>query len=37
MESGNVEIHKLRKDFYYSKNEEFLQELDVFLRYVSVS
>lgn len=36
-ESGNVEVHKLRKDFYYSKKEEFLQELNVFSRYVSVS
>ncbi|XP_018392135.1 PREDICTED: WD repeat-containing protein 60 [Cyphomyrmex costatus] len=37
MESGNIEIHKLKKDFYYSKKEEFLRELDTFLRYVSVS
>ncbi|KAL6262566.1 hypothetical protein P5V15_005358 [Pogonomyrmex californicus] len=36
MESGNVEIHKLRKDFYYSKKEEFLQELDIFSRFVSI-
>ncbi|XP_072759998.1 cytoplasmic dynein 2 intermediate chain 1 [Anoplolepis gracilipes] len=35
-ESGNVEVHKLKKDFYYSKKEEFLQELNVFSRYVSV-
>ncbi|KMQ96611.1 wd repeat-containing protein 60 [Lasius niger] len=35
-ESGNVEVHKLRKDFYYSKKEEFLQELNVFSRYVLV-
>ncbi|KAG5308893.1 WDR60 protein, partial [Pseudoatta argentina] len=37
MESGNIEIHKLKKDFYYSKKEEFLQELDIFSRYVSIS
>ncbi|XP_071653960.1 cytoplasmic dynein 2 intermediate chain 1 [Temnothorax longispinosus] len=37
MESGNVEVHKLKKGFYYSKKEEFLQELNVFSRYVSVS
>ncbi|XP_032675193.1 WD repeat-containing protein 60 isoform X2 [Odontomachus brunneus] len=37
MESGDVEVHKLRKDFYYSRKEEFLQELNVFSRYVSVS
>ncbi|XP_029671470.1 WD repeat-containing protein 60-like isoform X2 [Formica exsecta] len=35
-ESGNVEVHKLKKDFYYSKKEEFLQEFNVFSRYVSV-
>ncbi|GAB1859922.1 Wd repeat-containing protein 60 [Camponotus japonicus] len=35
-ESGNVEVHKLKKDFYYSKKEEFLEELNVFSRYVSV-
>lgn len=37
MESGNVEVHKLKKGFYYSKKEEFLQELNIFSRYVSVS
>lgn len=37
MESGNIEVHKLKKDFYYSKKEEFLQELDIFSRYVSIS
>jgi hypothetical protein len=37
MESGNVEIHKLKKDFHYTKKEEFLQELNIFSRYVSVS
>ncbi|XP_036151371.1 WD repeat-containing protein 60 isoform X1 [Monomorium pharaonis] len=37
MESGYVEVHKLKKGFYNSKNEEFLQELDIFSRYVSVS
>jgi len=37
MESGNIEIHKLKKDFYYSKKEEFLQELNIFSRYVSIS
>ncbi|XP_014469680.1 PREDICTED: WD repeat-containing protein 60 [Dinoponera quadriceps] len=37
MESGDVEVHKLRKDFYYSRREDFLQELNVFSRYVSVS
>ncbi|XP_011337865.2 WD repeat-containing protein 60 [Ooceraea biroi] len=36
-ESGNVEIHKLKKDFHYTKKEEFLQELNVFSRYVSIS
>ncbi|XP_020278948.1 WD repeat-containing protein 60 isoform X2 [Pseudomyrmex gracilis] len=36
-ESGDVVIHKLKKDFYYTKKEEFLQELSIFLRYVSVS
>ncbi|XP_011156708.1 cytoplasmic dynein 2 intermediate chain 1 isoform X2 [Solenopsis invicta] len=36
-ESGYVEVHKLKKDFYYSKKEEFLQELDIFSRYVLVS
>ncbi|XP_011148975.1 WD repeat-containing protein 60 isoform X2 [Harpegnathos saltator] len=37
MESGNVEVHKLRKNFYHSRREEFLQELDIFSRYVSVT
>ncbi|XP_011875814.1 PREDICTED: WD repeat-containing protein 60 isoform X2 [Vollenhovia emeryi] len=36
-ESGNVEVHKLRRGFCYSKKEEFLQELNLFSRYVSVS
>nr|XP_012223015.1 PREDICTED: LOW QUALITY PROTEIN: WD repeat-containing protein 60 [Linepithema humile] len=36
-ESGNVEVHKLEKGFYSSKKEEFSQELNIFLRYVSVS
>ncbi|KAL0113853.1 hypothetical protein PUN28_011292 [Cardiocondyla obscurior] len=36
-ESGNVEVHKLKKEFYYSKKEEVLQELNLFSRYVSVS
>ncbi|XP_033208063.1 WD repeat-containing protein 60 isoform X2 [Belonocnema kinseyi] len=35
-ETGSVEVHKLKKDFYYSQQEEFLEEMNMFLRYVAV-
>ncbi|XP_017795904.1 PREDICTED: WD repeat-containing protein 60 [Habropoda laboriosa] len=36
MESGNVEIHKLKTNFYYSKKEDYLQELNTFMQYVKI-
>lgn len=35
-ETGNVEVHKLCKDFYYSHQEDFLEEMNTFLRYVAI-
>ncbi|XP_053977008.1 cytoplasmic dynein 2 intermediate chain 1 isoform X1 [Hylaeus volcanicus] len=35
-ESGNVEIHKLKTNFCYSKKEDYLQELNTFMRYVAI-
>ncbi|XP_076677977.1 cytoplasmic dynein 2 intermediate chain 1 isoform X2 [Andrena cerasifolii] len=35
-ESGNVEIHKLKSNFHYSKKEKYLQEFDTFMRYIAV-
>ncbi|XP_076242059.1 cytoplasmic dynein 2 intermediate chain 1 isoform X2 [Calliopsis andreniformis] len=35
-ESGNVEIYKLKTNFYYSKKEEYLQELNTFMRYIAI-
>ncbi|XP_076173839.1 cytoplasmic dynein 2 intermediate chain 1 isoform X2 [Ptiloglossa arizonensis] len=36
LEFGNVEIHKLKTNFYYSKKEDYLQELNTFLQYVAI-
>ncbi|CAK9824334.1 Cytoplasmic dynein 2 intermediate chain 1 [Anthophora retusa] len=36
MEFGNVEIHKLKTNFYYSKKEDYLQELNTFMQYVKI-
>ncbi|XP_011505727.1 PREDICTED: WD repeat-containing protein 60 [Ceratosolen solmsi marchali] len=33
-DTGNVEVHKLKKNFY-SKQDDFLQEMKTFLNYVS--
>ncbi|XP_015434897.1 PREDICTED: WD repeat-containing protein 60 [Dufourea novaeangliae] len=35
-ESGNVEIHKLKPNFCYSKKEDYLQESNNFMRYVAI-
>ncbi|XP_076630071.1 cytoplasmic dynein 2 intermediate chain 1 isoform X1 [Colletes latitarsis] len=35
-ESGNVEIHKLKTNFYYAKKEDYLQELNTFMRYIAI-
>ncbi|XP_076650972.1 cytoplasmic dynein 2 intermediate chain 1 [Halictus rubicundus] len=35
-EAGNVEIHKLKPDFCHSKKEDYLQELNTFMRYVAI-
>lgn len=35
-ESGHVEIHKLKANFYHSKEENYLQELNTFMRYVAI-
>ncbi|KAK9295652.1 hypothetical protein QLX08_010078 [Tetragonisca angustula] len=34
-ESGHVEIHKLKANFYHSKKEDYLQELNTFMTYVA--
>ncbi|XP_058797545.1 cytoplasmic dynein 2 intermediate chain 1 isoform X2 [Phymastichus coffea] len=33
---GNVEVHKLKKNFHYSQQDDFLQDINKFLEYVSV-
>ncbi|XP_029047620.2 cytoplasmic dynein 2 intermediate chain 1 [Osmia bicornis bicornis] len=35
-ESGNVEIHKLKANVRYTKKEDYLEELNTFLRYVTI-
>ncbi|XP_050593716.1 cytoplasmic dynein 2 intermediate chain 1 [Bombus affinis] len=35
-ECGHVEIHKLKMNFYHSKEEDYLQELNAFMRYVAI-
>ncbi|XP_078033323.1 cytoplasmic dynein 2 intermediate chain 1 isoform X1 [Augochlora pura] len=35
-ETGNVEIYKLKSDFCNSKEEDYLQELNTFMRYVAI-
>lgn len=35
-ETGNVEIHKLKGNVYYSKKEDCLEELNTFLRYIAI-
>ncbi|OXU23624.1 hypothetical protein TSAR_005944 [Trichomalopsis sarcophagae] len=35
-DTGNVEVHKLKKDFFFSQQDDFLQEMNTFLRYVSI-
>ncbi|XP_023318913.1 WD repeat-containing protein 60 [Trichogramma pretiosum] len=33
---GNVEVHKLKRDFYFSKQEDMQREMDAFLEFVSI-
>lgn len=36
IESGDVEIHKLKTNFYHSKKEDYLEELNTFMRYIAI-
>ncbi|XP_046749991.1 cytoplasmic dynein 2 intermediate chain 1 isoform X2 [Diprion similis] len=36
MDNGQIEIHKLKKEFSYSQRNESDQELETFLRYVDI-
>ncbi|KAJ8684293.1 hypothetical protein QAD02_020085 [Eretmocerus hayati] len=35
-DTGNVEVHKLKQDFHYSEQKDISQEINTFLRYVSI-